>query len=260
MSPPSRPPSPAPPGTVRLELFEGSLEALLHLIRTEELDVTRIPVAEVARQYDAWLDLLREPDPEAAGESLLAVATLAYLKSRRLLPREPAGAEAEPPAAGTAAPDGAGRERIREAAEHLREREAVMELVYARPGSVLAEYAEEQGIEADLYALLRAFKTILARAAHPEEGRIRRERMTLVERIHRLMERLLVERRVRFRDLFEDAADRLSCILTFLALLEVIRLRLARAYSSHHAEEILIVLAEEEPRPPAPLEEEPVHA
>lgn len=241
----------------RLDNFQGPLDLLLHLIRTDAIDVTGLPVADLARQYDAYLDALGDPDPEAAGEALLMLATVVYMKSRRLLPADPAGEgvapeDAEAPAADPAVP------ALREAAEHLREREAVMELVYGRPGSVVAEYAGEEAIEADLYALLRAFRTILTRAASGEEGRVSRERITLVERIHWLMETLQARRRVGFRDLFPEGADRLSLILTFLALLEVIRLRLARAFTSHHPDDIEIILAEEAP-PAAPIEEEPVH-
>lgn len=241
----------------RLENFQGPLDLLLHLVRTEELDVTGIPVADLARQYDAYLDTLGDPDPEAAGEALLMLATVVYMKSRRLLPADPAGVEAlpegpEPPAGDRGAP------ALREAAEHLREREAIMELVYGRPGAAVAEFAGEEAIEADLYSLLRAFQAILARAAAGETGRISRERITLVERIHWLMETLQTRRRIGFRELFEEGADRLSLILTFLALLEVIRLRLARAFTSHHPDDIEIVLAEEAP-PDPPKEEEPVH-
>jgi segregation and condensation protein A len=240
----------------RLENFQGPLDLLLHLIRTDALDVTGIPVAELARQYDAHLEALGDPDPEAAGEGLLLLATVAYTKSSRLLPADPGGPEPPGEEAGGPGP-AAAAPALREAAEHLRERETLMELVYGRPGSVVADFAGEEAIEADLYALLRAFRAILSRAA-AAEGRIGRERMTLVERIRLLLEALRRRRRMPFRDLFADGADRLSSILTFLALLEVIRLRLVRAYASHHAADIEIVLAEDAP-PAVPIEEDPVH-
>jgi segregation and condensation protein A len=239
----------------RLERFQGPLDLLLHLIRTDTLDVTGIPVADLARQYEAHLDALGDPDPEAAGEALLMLATVVYLKSRSLLPADPTTGEEREEPSGAAGPDPAAP-ALRRAAEHLRERETLMELVYGRPGSVVAEYAGEETIEADLYALLRAFRAILARAGGAE-GRIGRERLTLAERIHGLLETLRARRRLPFRDLFEDGADRLSLILTFLALLEVIRLRLARAYASHHAADIEIVLAAEAP-PAGPVAEDPI--
>ena len=232
---------------LHLGTFDGPLDLLLHLIRTEELDITTIPVAEIARQYNDYLARVGAPDPEAAGEHLLGVATLIHVKSRRLLPSDPE-APADPL---LVAPESSGEEgdasrgqAMRRAAEHLQEREAVMELVYFRPASAVSEYAGEQGIDADLFALLRAFSDILKRVEQEAAAHVSRERMTLVERIHWLMETMQRERRVQFRALFTGLADRVACILTFLALLEMIRLRLVRPHVSHQREESLIPLAE----------------
>ncbi|HYS77609.1 MAG TPA: segregation/condensation protein A, partial [Candidatus Dormibacteraeota bacterium] len=107
---------------------------------------------------------------------------------------------------------------------------------------------------ADLFALLRAFSEILRRIETHAAAHISRERLTLVERIHWLMDTMQRERRVHFRRLFAGLDDRVACILTFLALLEVIRLRLVRAHVSHEQEDILILLADE------PAGTEPVHA
>jgi len=242
---------------LRLGAFNGPLELLLHLIRTEEIDITTIPVAEIARQYNEYLALTAAPDPDAAGEHMVGVATLIHVKSRRLLPADPevlaeaSGAPDEP------SPDLAGTraQALRQAAEHLQEREAVMELVYFRPSAAVSEYAGEQGIDADLFALLRAFSEILRRVESDAGARISRERITLVDRIHWLMGTMQRERRIDFRRLFAGLSDRVDCILTFLALLEVIRLRLVRAHVSLRQEDILILLAEET----AP-EAEPVRA
>ena len=241
------------PTDVRLEGFSGPLDLLLHLIRTEEIDITTLPLAEIARQYNEYLELTRIVEPEPAGEHVVGVATLIHLKSRRLLPPDPAAA-VEPPVSPEFQEqlDRAARAAIlRGAAEHLQEREAVMELVYRRPAAAIAEYAGEQGIDADLFTLLRAFRDILSRVGEDETAHITRERITLVDRINWLMETLQRDRRVHFRSLFAGLGDRVACILTFLALLEVIRLRLVRASVSHHEEDILIVLADE-PFLPAP--------
>jgi len=245
--------APAGPSIVRLEAFQGPLELLLHLIRIEEIDVTTLPLAEIARQYNEYLEQTRIVEPDPAGEHLIGVATLIHLKSRRLLPPDPAAAS-EPETSPEAREelDRAARAAIlRGAAEHLQEREAVMELVFRRPAAAIAEYAGEQGIDADLITLLRAFREILRRVGDDETAHITRERITLVDRINWLMETLQRERRVHFRALFAGLGDRVACILTFLALLEVIRLRLVRAAVSHHQEDILIVLADEPFPPPA---------
>jgi len=243
---------------VRLDAFQGPLELLLHLVRIEELDITELRLAEVARQYNEYLELSRKVEPEAAGEHVVGVATLIHLKSRRLLPPDPAAAAAAPASPEEwAQVDRATRaELLRDAAEHLQEREAIMEMVYLRPATAIAEYAGEQGIDADLFTLLRAFREILRRVGSDETAHISRERITLVERITWLMETVQRERRVQFRSLFSGLEDRVACILTFLALLEVIRLHLVRASVSHQFEDILIVLADE---PPSTLPG-PVHA
>jgi segregation and condensation protein A len=239
---------------LRLAMFEGPLEMLLHLVRTGGIDVATLPLVEVARQCDEYLALLRMISLEAAGDHLVMTATLVHMKSRSLLPPDPAGMES--PQEDPGLESGHGDRHllvVRKAAEQLQEREAVMELLYSRPPDRVREFAGEQGIDADLYALLNAFQAILRRLGSDPAARVTRERITLVDRISWLMDLLTRERRVGFRALFEEMADRLSCILTFLALLEVIRLRLVRAYVSHHQEDILIMLMEDQAPPPAPV-------
>src|SRR3989442_775547 len=146
----------------RLGAFPGPLDLLLHLIRTEEIDVTTIPVAEIARQYNEQIALAGAPDPEAAGEHMVGVATLIHVKSRRLLPADP-GTLADAAAASDTSPDDHAGDRgqaVRQAAEHLQEREALMELVYLRPAAAVSEYAGEQGIRADLFPVLNELSCI----------------------------------------------------------------------------------------------------
>ena len=233
---------------IRIEGFTGPLDVLLHLARTGGIDLRGLPLVEVARQCDAYVRTLESADLEAAGDHLVMAATLVHLKSRLLLPAEPietlaAGAEGEEIPARLA---GIVQE-LRRAAEQLQEREAAMELVYTRPAAVVAEFAGEEGIEADLYALVHAFQGILSRLslADRESKRISRETMSLMERVTWLIDILQRDRRLQFRALFEGLEDRLACILTFLALLEVLRLRVARAFASHEGEDIVVILNEE---------------
>ena len=238
---------------VQLSEFQGPLDVLLHLVRTDQIDVTSLSIIEVARQCDDYLSLLADVNLDAAGENLVLAATLVHLKSRRLLPPSTSDEEAADDEMEDESLQAATWTRgVRRAAEELQEREAQMELVFTRPSGSVAEFAGEEWIEADLYSLLNAFQTILTRlGTETPAARITRERMTLVDRIDWLLETLNRERRVGFRALFAGIEDRMSCILTFLALLEVIRLRLIRAYESHHQKDILIVLADESGCEPA---------
>jgi segregation and condensation protein A len=234
--------------------FNGPLDLLLHLVRTGGLDVSGLPVLEVVRQCDAYVRRIETLDLETAGDHLVMAATLVHMKSRALLPPDPEAiaAAAEDEDDTPSRLQGIVRE-LRRAAESLQEREAAMELVYSRPAERVAEFASEQGIEADLYALVNAFQGILARLGAKAEGerRITRERVSLMDRVTWLIDRLQKERRVAFRSLFDDLDDRLSCILTFLALLEVLRLRVARAFTSHRDEDLLVILSDEPPPPAA---------
>jgi len=245
---------------IRVEGFSGPLDLLLHLARSGGIDLRGLPLVEVARQCDAYVRTLEAVDLEAAGDHLVMTATLVHLKSRLLLPAEPVetlAAEAE----GEEIPARLAGivQELRRAAEQLQEREAAMELVYTRPANVVAEFAGEEGIEADLYALVHAFQGILSRlsSAERESKRISRESMSLMERVTWLIDLLQRERKVQFRALFEGIGDRPACILTFLALLEVLRLRVARAFASHEFEDIVVMLNEERADPAAP-EADPV--
>ena len=249
------------PARVTLQGFSGPLDVLLHLVRTGELDITGAPVVEVVRQCDEYLRLIEDLDLESAGDHLVMVATLVHMKSRSLLPPDPEAAAEDSAEADSLVP----RlqivvQELRRAAEQLQEREAAMELVYTRPAAHVAEFAGEQGIEADLYALVNAFQTILKRLGEEPAGhRVTREAVSLMERVAWLVDRLQREKRIAFKTLFEGQDDRLGCILIFLALLEVLRLRVARAYQSHHQSDILVILAEEPPAAPD-REEIPSHA
>ncbi|HEV8199554.1 MAG TPA: segregation/condensation protein A [Candidatus Polarisedimenticolia bacterium] len=233
---------------IRVEGFSGPLDLLLHLARSGGIDLRGVSVVEVARQCDDYLRTLEAADLEAAGDHLVMAATLVHLKSRMLLPADPQeGIAAEGEGEEIPARLAGLVQELRKAAEQLQEREAAMELVYTRPAAVVAEFAGEEGIEADLYALVHAFQGILSRlsTADRESKRISRETMSLMDRVTWLIDLLQRERRVQFKSLFEGIADRLSCIVTFLALLEVLRLRVARAYASHEREDLVVILNEE---------------
>lgn len=234
---------------IRLEGFQGPIDVLLHLARTGGIDLRGLPLLDVARQCDAWVRTLEAADLEAAGDHLVMAATLLHLKSRMLLPAEPIETVAETEGEEIPARLAGLVQELRKAAEQLQEREAAMELVYTRPPTVVAEFAGEEGIEADLYALVHAFQGILSRlsASDRESQRISREAMSLMERVTWLINLLERERRVQFRALFDGIGDRLACILTFLALLEVLRLRVARAWSSHDREDLVVILNEARP-------------
>jgi len=241
--------SAAGPGTtayrVRLPVFEGPLDLLLHLIRINEIDVTDIPIVEIAQQYNAALDLMRELNLEVAGEFLVMASTLLHIKSRMLLPPDPSQTleDTEDPRSELAR-QLQKYEQYRRAALHLTEAECEASKSWLRPASRVAEFEGEAAVEADLFALLTAFRRMMDLAAKVEAWSIQRDRVSLQDRIHWLLERLRVDGRLAFSTLFVPASPRSELIVTFLALLELIRLRVVGAVQTAKFGEIEILVLE----------------
>jgi len=222
---------------VRLENFEGPLDLLLHLIKKHEVDVYDIPIALVTQQYLEYLELMQELDLEIAGEFLVMAATLIHIKSRMLLPR-PAPEQEEP--------DEDPREalvqrliehqRYKAAAELLHERETLRSAQWHRPDERVASIAGEEHepeLEVDLFSLLTAFRAVIARARQRPTVVVPSEQISIETRIEQLLARLSETEACGFGDLFADTGgSRPALIVTFLALLEMIRLRLVRVFQA----------------------------
>ncbi len=242
---------------VKVENFEGPLDLLLHLIKKNELDIYDIPIASVSAQYLAYLDLMRELNLDVAGEFLVMAATLIYIKSRMLLPRSE---EAE------VGPDEDPRdalmrrllehERYKAAAELLHEREVLRSAQLVRPDARLAEAvgdAYEPELEVDLFSLLTAFRAVIDRASRRPRVLLPPEQISIESRIEQLLERLHETEACGFDDLFPDQASRPELIVTFLALLEMIRLKLVRIYQAGAFDDIRVYRRVSPPDAPKPL-------
>jgi segregation and condensation protein A len=221
---------------VRLGNFEGPLDLLLHLIKKQEIDVYDIPISLVTRQYLDYLELMRELDLEVAGEFLVMAATLIHIKSRMLLPR-PAPEQEDP----TEDPREAlvlrliEHQRYKAAAELLHERETLRSAQWHRPDERVADLAGEQcepELEVDLFSLLTAFRAVLERAKQRPRVVVPAEQLSIEVRIEQLLARLSETEACGFDDLFADTASRADLIVTFLALLEMIRLKLVRVFQT----------------------------
>ncbi len=242
----------APAGTdgtgyhVRLPAFEGPLDLLLHLIRVNQISIADIPIVEITRQYNETLDLMRELNLEVAGEYLVMAATLLHIKSRMLLPPDPAApAEVSHDPRTELARQLEEYQRYREAALRLADAEAESLRTWQRPSSRFLEFEGEAAVEADLFGLLAAFKRMLDSLGRQEQEALRRERISLLDRIQWILGRLESRRRAPFSALFEGTATRSDLIVTFLALLELIRLRVVGAIQTDRFGEIEVVLLEE---------------
>src|SRR5262245_60871369 len=224
--------------TIKLQSFEGPLDLLVHLIKKHQINVYDIPISLITKQYLEYLNLLQELNLDLASEFLVMAATLIHIKSRMLLPR-PETATGDP--AEEEDPRDALVRRLLEhqtfkaAAEVLHDRETVRSAQWARPDSRIEEIAGEDyepEIEVDLFSLLSAFKLVLERLRERPPIAIPGEQISVEARIEQLLERLSETEACGFDDLFEDAASRQDLIVTFLAMLEMIRLKLIRVYQS----------------------------
>jgi segregation and condensation protein A len=236
---------------VRLELFEGPLDLLLHLIKTNEVDVTNIPVATITEQYLAYLDLMRDLSLDIASEYLVMAATLTLLKSRLLLPSaEPDDDEEADPRADLVR-QLLEYQRYREAAAALGERPLLRRDVFTREPSDEGVPADSEAllqVKVTLWELMDAFRTVLRRAQPDPVHQVEAEPITLRDRITSLLRTLGVARTVTFDSLFGDAPARGFVIVTFLALLELAKLGAVEAVQAEPLGPILIVLAVDDVR------------
>jgi segregation and condensation protein A len=230
---------------VRLQNFEGPLDLLLHLIRQHEINVYDIPIALITSQYLEYLGIMQELNLDVAGDFLVMAATLIHIKSRLLLPRpapEQATEDEEDPRDALVRRLVA-HQQFKAAAEMLHERETVRSAQWTRSEARLAEIAgeaPEPELEVDLFSLMTAFRAVLSRAKQRPTVVLPGEFLSIEVRIEQLMSRLSTTEAIGFPELFDDVATRADLVVTFLALLEMIRMKLIRVYQTGALGEIRI--------------------
>jgi segregation and condensation protein A len=223
---------------IRLDNFEGPLDLLLHLIRKHEVNIYDIPIALITTQYLEAIQLLQELNLDMAGEFLVMAATLIHIKSRMLLPRpETASGEGED----VEDPRDAlvrrllEHQRFKAAAELLHEREELRAAQWQRPDERVAAIAGddyEPELEVDLFSLLTAFQAVVQRAKQRPKVLLPPAQIQIEVRIEQLLARLSETEACGFEELFADVDERSGLIVTFLALLEMIRVKLVRVFQS----------------------------
>src|ERR671912_1227309 len=224
---------------VRLEgnvNFEGPLDLLLHLIKKNEVNIYDIPISLITSQYIEYIDLMQEMNLDVAGEFLVMAATLIHIKSRMLLPRpDPAQEEPEEDPREALMRRLLEHQKFKAAAELLHERETVRSAQWTRADGPIAEIAgeaPEPEIEVDLFSLISAFRAIVERARQRPKMYLPGEQIPIEDRIEQLLTRLSETEACGFEDLFEDVQTRAGMIVTFLAMLEMIRLKLIRVFQA----------------------------
>ena len=221
---------------IRLEQvnFEGPLDLLLHLIKKHEVDIYDIPITVVTQQYLEYIDLMQDLDLDVAGEFLVMAATLIHIKSRMLLPRvDPAQEDPDEDPREALVRRLLEHQKFKAAAELLHERETLRSAQWTRPDGPITEIAgeaPEPEVEVDLFSLISAFRTVVERSKQRPKVYLPGEQVPIEDRIEQLMSKLSETEACGFEDLFGDVQTRAGLIVTFLALLEMIRLKLVRVF------------------------------
>jgi segregation and condensation protein A len=232
---------------VQLEIFEGPLDLLLHLIKKNEVSITDIPIATITEQYLATIELMQTLNLDVAGEFLVMAATLIHIKSRMLLPAgETSGDEDED--------DGADPreelvrrlleyQRYKDAAEQLEQREVLTRDVFARAAAPTETPAPAGFREISVLELLAAIRRVLERLPKDVVHEVTLDKVTVRQKMTLLLDTLRSRQRLYFEELFTDVKTRLEVVVTFLAMLELVKVRAIRILQDELSGPILIEAA-----------------
>ena len=235
---------------IKLDQFQGPLDLLLFLIRKNKIDIYDIPIALITEQYLKYLEIIRSLNLDEAGEYLVLAATLIHIKSRMLLPVPEEEAEEG---------EGDPREELvrqlleyqvfKEAATALETRPVLERDVFKRgshEGDVEVIPEGESLIEMGIFDLVEAFQKVIAVSGQTELLEIDLEKISLADRINEIMETLTKNRSLTFTELLSASSNKRQIIYTFLAILELIKLRMIKAFQNESSGVIRIFLAVEE--------------
>jgi segregation and condensation protein A len=218
---------------VNLEVFEGPLDLLIHLIKKNDLDIYDIPIAFVLEAYMKYIDTLRELDIDLAGDFLLMAAELAHIKSKLLLPEEEGDAEMleEDPRS-----DLVRRlleyQRYKEASQEFAERAMLGRDVFKQLSPERVEVDKDGPVEGDVYQLVEAFSMILKRVPEQDIHDVAVDRISVNDRIYQIAGRIKNNTTVSLDDLLPENIVRYDIVITFIALLEMCRLKMVRVYQT----------------------------
>lgn len=228
---------------IKLEVFEGPLDLLLHLIHRNEVSITDIPIALITAQYLETIELMKSLNLDVAGEYLVMAAYLTHIKSQMLLPLD-----TEPNSEETGGVDPRDElvshlleyKRYKEAAEALGSTSMLDRDVFARePGEEPVDFSQ-QPLNVSIVDLLNAFRELMARTARRDLIELEPDRLLVKDKINEILNRLQGRDWLTFGSLFQDDFSRLNVLTTFLALLEIVKLQLVRVYQDAPFGTILI--------------------
>lgn len=237
---------------VKFEVFEGPLDLLLYLVRKEEVDIYEVNLTKIATEFIETIEVMRQFDLEIAGEFLVMAATLMYIKSKELLP-----VDQQVQSEDDDEPEDPRWELIRQLVEYKKFKDAANELQNKEMDqeaifphlSVKPDFKpEKQDLQStvSIFDLINAVNTVLKRFNdRPGEGEIFEDRWTVTEKIELLKREISAGKKIKFTDLFSSLNNRTEVVVTFLALLEMIRMRQIIIFQPEAFGEISIEIAPE---------------
>jgi len=223
--------------SIKLDIFEGPMDLLLYLIKKNEIDIYNIPIVMITEQYLDYLKMIKALNLDLAGEYLVMAATLIHIKSRLLLP---------PPEEPEEEEEGPRAELVRQLIEHKKFKEIAEDLanrpllerdVFVRSAALPEETAkpdseEEELIEVSVFELIEAFHRIISQMDKKVLIEFDLEKLSLTDIINEIMDQLTLKKNLTFEDLLQGKRDRRRIIYTFLAILELVKLRMIKAYQT----------------------------
>ncbi|MBN1885639.1 MAG: segregation/condensation protein A [Candidatus Krumholzibacteriota bacterium] len=211
---------------VRLTQFEGPLDLLLHLIRRDKINVYDINISHITREYLSYIEIMQELQLEVAGEFFVMAATLMRIKAQMLLPRRPVGEEEEEDPREELVRNLLEYKRFKEAAKNFKEMEEDRRLVFTRPPADPPEdvSGEPPELSVSLFDLIEAFRKVMDDLRKQTPFRIEKESWTIEEKREAIGRRIREGSELLFSELFGRGTTRIEIIVTFLALLEMVRL------------------------------------
>jgi len=224
---------------IKLDIFEGPLDLLLYLIKKNEIDIYNIPVALITEQYLQYLKIIKSLNLDLAGEYLVMASTLIHIKSKMLLPvpDEPSDEENQEDPRAELVRQLLEYQTFKEAATALEGRPLLERDVFTRSASIDDDVKnltddEDELIEVNIFELINAFHRLVSRLDKKELLEIDLEKMSLTDMINDVMERLTREKNLTFEELLGERIDRRRIVYTFLAILELIKMKMVKAYQT----------------------------
>jgi segregation and condensation protein A len=237
---------------VKLDIFEGPLDLLLYLIKKNEIDIYDIPIALITEQYLQHIEMMKYLNLDVAGDYLLLASTLIHIKSKMLLPVEEGDAgetEDEPDPRAELVKQLLDYQVFKEAASQLDQRPLLERDIFKRGLSTENGNAgiseDETPMEVSVFALVETFYRVISSMKEPELMEIDVEKLSLTDRINEVMAQLTEKKMLSFVELLQDSSDKRMMLYTFLAILELMKLRMIKVYQASPFGVIRVVLAAE---------------